>query len=85
MRWVFIPTPLPLTISYTVNSTTSQQVIVQVYDISGVVLLTTQQQLYTGNNQQTVALSNLRTGNYFLKVTNRDGSCQYVQPFVKIM
>ena len=79
------PNPAISTISYTVNSGTSQQVIVQVYDISGVVLLTTQQQLYAGSNQQTVALSGLRNGNYFLRVTNREGSCQYVQPFVKIM
>ena len=27
----------------------------------------------------------LVNGNYFLKVTNREGSCQYVQPFVKMM
>jgi hypothetical protein len=79
------PNPATSTISYTVTSGTPQQVIVQVYDISGVVLLTTQQQLYAGNNQQTVALSGLRNGNYFLRVTNREGSSQYVQPFVKIM
>jgi trimeric autotransporter adhesin len=79
------PNPATSTISYSVASTTSQQVIVQVYDISGVVLLTTEQQLYAGNNQQTICLSGLKTGNYFLKVTNREGSSQYVQPFVKIM
>jgi hypothetical protein len=79
------PNPATSTINYTVVSTTSQQVIVQVFDISGVVLLTTQQQLYAGNNQQTVALSGLKNGNYYLRVTNREGSAQYVQPFVKIM
>ncbi|HEV9035656.1 MAG TPA: T9SS type A sorting domain-containing protein [Puia sp.] len=79
------PNPATSTINYTVASTTSQQVIVQVFDISGVVLLTTQQQLYAGNNQQTVGLSGLKNGNYFLRVTNREGSTQYVQPFVKIM
>jgi len=79
------PNPATSTISYSVASTTSTQVIVQVYNMSGVVLLTTQQQLNAGNNQQTVALSGLGNGNYFLRVTNREGSCQYVQPFVKIM
>ncbi|HVS98435.1 MAG TPA: T9SS type A sorting domain-containing protein, partial [Puia sp.] len=79
------PNPATSTISYTVASTASTQVIVQVYNMSGVVLLTTQQQLNAGNNQQTVALSGLKNGNYFLRVTNREGSCQYVQPFVKIM
>lgn len=79
------PNPATSTINYTVASNSSQQVIVQVFDISGAVLLTTQQQLYAGNNQQTVALSGLKNGNYFLRVTNREGSTQYVQPFVKIM
>jgi hypothetical protein len=79
------PNPATSTINYTVASATSQQVIVQVFDISGVVLLTAQQQLYAGSNQQTVAVSSLKSGNYFLRVTNREGSTQYVQPFVKIM
>ncbi|HXB94251.1 MAG TPA: T9SS type A sorting domain-containing protein, partial [Puia sp.] len=53
------PNPATSTISYTVPSMTAQQVLVQIYDISGVVLLTAQQQLNTGNNQQTIALSSL--------------------------
>ena len=48
-------------------------------------LMTAAQQLNTGNNVQTLAISNLKAGNYFLKVTNVEGSSQYVQPFVKIM
>lgn len=79
------PNPATSTISYSVTTATAQQVLVQVYDVSGVVLLTTEQQLYAGNNQQTITLSGLRSGHYFLKVTNREGSSQYVQPFVKIM
>ena len=79
------PNPAVATISYTINSASAGQVIVQVYSISGVALITNESQLYAGNNQQSIAVSGLKAGNYFLKVTNREGSCQYVQPFVKIM
>jgi hypothetical protein len=34
---------------------------------------------------QTIAVSSLKAGNYYLKITNVEGSSQYVQPFVKIM
>lgn len=79
------PNPAAATINYTVSSTSSQQVIVQVYNITGVVLLSAAQQLNAGENVQTLAVSNLKAGNYFLKVTNVQGNTQYVQPFVKIM
>jgi len=79
------PNPAVATINYTITSTSTQQVLVQVYNLAGAVLFTSEQQLYAGNNLQTVAVSNLKAGNYFLKVTNRAGSSQYVQPFVKIM
>jgi hypothetical protein len=47
-------------------------------------LVATQQELQAGNNLQTVAIGNLRAGNYILKVSSQTGSFQYVQPFVKI-
>jgi hypothetical protein len=84
-RMTIYPNPAVATINYTVSSASSQQVFVQVYNLAGVVLLTAEQQLYAGNNVQTVAVSGLKAGNYFLKITNVEGSCQYVQPFVKIM
>jgi len=84
-RMNIYPNPAAATINYTVASTTSQQVIVQVYNITGVVLLSAEQQLNAGENVQTLAVSNLKAGNYFLKVTNVQGNTQYVQPFVKIM
>jgi hypothetical protein len=79
------PNPAAATLNYSVPSSSSQQVVVQVYNMAGVVLYTSQQQLFAGNNQQSITLSGLKNGNYFLKVTNRDGNCQYVQPFVKLM
>ena len=79
------PNPAVATINYTISSTSTQQVLVQVYNLAGVVLLSSEQQLYTGSNLQTVAVSNLKAGNYFLKVTSLGGSANFVQPFVKIM
>lgn len=79
------PNPAIATINYTISSVSSQQVLVQVYSISGVVLIANEQQLNTGNNFQTIAVSSLKAGNYFLKVSNREGSTQYVQSFVKVM
>ena len=85
VQMTLFPNPAAATVHYSISSSSNQQVVVQVYDLTGVALLTSEQQLNAGNNTQTVAISTLRPGNYFLKVTNREGSCQYVQPFVKIM
>jgi hypothetical protein len=79
------PNPAAATLSYSVSSAAPQQVIVQVYNLAGVVCYTSQQQLYAGSNQQSISVSGLKNGNYFLKVTNREGSTQFVQPFVKMM
>lgn len=79
------PNPAIETLNFTVTSPAAQQVIVQVYNLSGVVLMTTQQMLNVGSNQQAVALNGLKSGNYILKVSSRTGASQYVQPFVKIM
>jgi hypothetical protein len=79
------PNPASATLNFSINSTSTQQILVQVYSISGVLLLTVEQTLNAGNNLQTVAVNNLKTGNYFLKVSNREGGSQFVQPFVKVM
>jgi hypothetical protein len=79
------PNPAIATINYTISSASSQQVLVQVYSISGVVLIANEQQLNTGNNLQSIAVTSLKAGNYFLKVSNREGSTQFVQSFVKVM
>lgn len=79
------PNPAIAVINYSVSSQTAQQVYVQVYSLSGIVMLTNQQQLSAGNNQQSVAISGLKSGNYILKVVSRTGASQYVQPFVKVM
>ncbi|MBS1661348.1 MAG: T9SS type A sorting domain-containing protein [Bacteroidetes bacterium] len=79
------PNPAIAVINYSVSSQNAQQVYVQVYSLSGIVMLSAQQQLSVGNNQQSLAISGLKSGNYILKVVSRTGASQYVQPFVKVM
>jgi hypothetical protein len=79
------PNPAAATLNFSINSTSTQQIFVQIYSISGVLLQTSEQTLNAGNNLQSIAVNNLKTGNYFLKVINREGSSQFVQPFVKVM
>ena len=79
------PNPAIATINFHGNRPChAQQVLVQVYNLAGVMLAATQQQLVAGNNLQTVAIGNLRAGNFILKVSSQTSSFQYVQPFVKI-
>jgi hypothetical protein len=79
------PNPATSTLSFSINSTSTQQIFVQIYSISGVLLQTSEQTLNAGNNLQSIAVNNLKSGNYFLKVSNREGNSQFVQPFVKVM
>ena len=78
------PNPAVATINFTVTAPIAQQVLVQVYNLAGVMLVATQQELQAGNNLQNLSIGNLRAGNYILKVSSQTGSFQYVQPFVKI-
>jgi hypothetical protein len=52
--------------------------------MAGVLILTQQQELASGVNQQSVAISNLKSGNYFLKVSSQSGA-SYEQSFVKLL
>jgi hypothetical protein len=79
------PNPAIETLNYNITSASSQQVIVQVYSLAGVAVLTSQQQLYMGSNHQSIAITGLRSGNYILRVTNAEGTCQFVETFAKIM
>jgi trimeric autotransporter adhesin len=79
------PNPAVATINFSIASPAAQQILVQVYSLSGVMMSSTQQELSVGNNLQTIAVGNLRAGNYILKVSSTTGATQYVQPFVKII
>ena len=84
-RMSVYPNPTTATLNFSINSTSTQQIFVQIYSISGVLLQTSEQTLNAGNNLQSIAVNNLKTGNYFLKVSSREGNSQFVQPFVKVM
>lgn len=79
------PNPAVATLNFSMNSTSTQQIFVQIYSISGVLLQTSEQTINAGNNLQSIAVNNLKSGNYFLKVSSREGNSQFVQPFVKVM
>ena len=78
------PNPAVATINYTVNTSAAEPVLVQVYSITGVAMLNTQQEVQAGSNVQSVAINNLKAGNYILKVSSQNGSFSFVEPFVKI-
>lgn len=79
------PNPASAVVNFKLNSSVSDLVTVQVYNLAGVIVLSRQQQLSAGYNQQSIAISTLKSGNYFLKVINKEGNSQYVQSFVKLM
>ncbi|HEY4061374.1 MAG TPA: T9SS type A sorting domain-containing protein [Puia sp.] len=79
------PNPASAVVNFAVSLTTADMVTVQVFNMAGVLLVTREQSLTAGNNQQSLAISNLKDGNYILKVSNRAGSYQYVQSFAKVM
>jgi hypothetical protein len=78
------PNPAVASINYTVNSSAAEPVLVQVYSITGVAMLNTQQEVQAGSNVESVAINNLKAGNYILKVSSQTGSFSFVEPFVKI-
>ena len=77
------PNPAVATLNYSLNSPAASHATVMVYTMTGVLVIAQQQQLATGINQQTLAISNLKSGNYFLKVVSQNGT-QYDQSFVKL-
>jgi hypothetical protein len=83
-KMAIYPNPAVATINYTVNAVAAQPVLVQVFSMTGVVLVNAQQEIQAGNNIGSLAINNLKAGNYILKVSNANGSFQFVQPFVKI-
>ena len=84
VKMAIYPNPAVATINYMVNAAAAQPVLVQVYSMTGVVMLNAQQEVQAGSNLQTVAINNLKAGNYILKVSGQNGTFQFVQPFVKI-
>jgi hypothetical protein len=84
VKMAIYPNPAAATINYSVNAAAAQPVLVQVYSITGVVMLNTQQEIQAGSNVEAVAINNLHAGNYILKVSSENGSFSFVEPFVKV-
>lgn len=78
------PNPAVAVVNYALDIPATQQVTVQVYNLAGAVVLTQQQTLTTGVNQQSLAIGGLKNGNYFLRISSGNGT-QYAQPFVKML
>jgi len=77
------PNPATATLNYTLNSPAASHATIMVYTMTGVLVIAQQQQLASGVNQQSLAISTLKSGNYFLKVVSQNGT-QYDQSFVKL-
>ena len=84
VKMAIYPNPAVATINYTVNTTNAQPVLVQVYSMTGVVMVNMVQEVQAGSNIQSVAVNNLHAGNYILKVTSGNGSFSFVEPFLKV-
>jgi hypothetical protein len=78
------PNPAISTVNYMITSEKSGPVIIQVFNLSGILLMTNQQQLSIGTNRQSFGVSSLKSGNYFLKVVDAGGTMQFIQAFSKI-
>ncbi len=78
------PNPAISTINYTITSEKTGLMTIQVFNLSGILMMTNQQQIAVGANRQSLSISSLRSGNYFLKVTDAQGILQYIQAFSKI-
>ena len=78
------PNPATTTLNFGINSATGSEVTVQVFNLSGILMMKQQLQLSAGDNQQSLPTSSLKTGNYFLQVTNTQGTIRHLQTFAKI-
>ena len=77
------PNPASATVNYSVTSHSSDELTVQIYNLAGVLVVVHEQSIAAGVNEQSIAISNLRTGNYILKITGKQGT-QFTQLFAKI-
>lgn len=78
------PNPAVATLNYSITSEKACSVVLQVYNTSGVMVLTSRVQLIAGTSQQSFSIAGLYSGHYFLKVVDAQGGFQYTQGFVKL-
>lgn len=77
------PNPASAVVNYSVTSHSSDQLTVQIYNLAGVLVSAREEVIAAGVTQQSIAISNLKSGNYILKITGKQG-IQFAQLFAKI-
>jgi Secretion system C-terminal sorting domain len=77
------PNPASAVVNFAVNSNTAGQMSVKIYNLAGVLVSAREQAVEAGISQQSVAISNLKTGSYIIRITGKSGM-QYTQMFSKI-
>jgi hypothetical protein len=83
-RIKIFPNPAGAVLNVEIASTAGGEAKVQVFSLSGILMMEKQQSLSAGNNTATIGISTLRNGHYFLKITNAQGTFRYLQSFVKL-
>jgi hypothetical protein len=82
-RMQVYPNPASGVVNFAVNSHSGDQVSVKIYNLAGVLVATRDQEVAAGLSQQSIAVSNLKSGSYILQVTGK-GGMQFTQLFSKI-
>jgi hypothetical protein len=77
------PNPASGIVNFAINSHSGDQVSVKIYNLAGVLVAARDQEVAAGLTQQSMAVSNLKTGSYILQVTGKQGT-QFTQMFSKI-
>jgi hypothetical protein len=77
------PNPAVTTLTCTMTSETETQASIRVFNLSGLLMMTTELHLNIGLNRTTLNISSLRPGTYFLNTINAQTGAQTVRAFVK--
>jgi hypothetical protein len=77
------PTIATSNINFNLSTVDATNAIVSIYDTNGKMMIRTQKSLTAGANQQGVDVSNLRSGAYYFRIQNNEGTINYTQAFQK--
>ncbi|MFI5194528.1 MAG: T9SS type A sorting domain-containing protein, partial [Chitinophagales bacterium] len=77
------PNPAVSTLTCIMTSEMETQASVRIFNMSGMLVMTTELHLTIGINRTTMNISSLRPGTYFLNTMNAQTGAQTVQTFVK--
>ena len=82
-KMTVFPNPAGATLNFRVVINQSVSGVIQVFNTSGILVLTSQVSLAAGTNQHSINIAGLNNGSYFLKLADKQGSFQYTTAFVK--